>query len=660
MNTKIYNGSAGIRKTPGGLTPDSIPYNRNEFIWSGARIWLSCLLLFCLSLTHSDGQTPIIDSLRRSLNDPQNDKLATLFALGWQGESMPSDTLMMYAKEARRISLQSKDPQAYLRSEFFIAKSFNLKGMSDSSLAICNWGMQQIRDKRKMFTLYNQFLWYKIVSLTKLRKIKESVDACYQLLQNAEKYGDLAAQVIAYNNLGVNNNILGNRKEALGWFNKAYQLIKDDSSYKKYPLVFTNLSAVYFSTQKMDSGNYFLNKAFSIARGNQNLRSESDCISLQALVFMAENKMDSAEIMLKRAVALQKQIGNIQLIIVGLDALETFYGKQKNYARAIEYIKQAEEFSRKYEEPLSFSFYADLAECYKQLRNYTAYGQTMDTLMLLKDSMYAKSKAQDLAQLEAQYELSSKEAFIAKQKLELLHKDIWIASAGLLSLFILLGVYLLYRRNKRLQLVALSQAEEKERRRIAADLHDNIGAYASAISAGIEEIESRKLIADAASVQNLKSNASEIMTSLRDTIWAFNKESISLTGISDRVKIYTKKIQPAYPQIFIDVEENISRDVKLTAVQALHLFRIIQEALHNALRHSHCNKVFININGLDDFSEIIIEDNGDGFDQDAVVYAGNGLLNMKSRAVEAGYELSIKKSIPKGAQVRLWAKRGKA
>jgi signal transduction histidine kinase len=145
---------------------------------------------------------------------------------------------------------------------------------------------------------------------------------------------------------------------------------------------------------------------------------------------------------------------------------------------------------------------------------------------------------------------------------------------------------------------------------------------------------------------------------LRDTIWAFNKESITLTGISDRIKIYTQKMQPAYPQASISIEEDIRKEKKLSPVQALHIFRIVQEALHNALQHSLCNKVSININSNDEVAEIKVEDNGNGFDPESVHNAGNGLRNMKSRAAEAGFDLAFRKIAPKGTRVSLGAKMG--
>jgi len=606
--------------------------------------------------TTLQSQTPVIDSLKKSLSDSQRDKLSILFELCWHGESMAADSELRFAQTAKQISIEKKDDAGKLEADFFIARSYNMKGRADTSLVLCDKGLQQITDTNKMFALFRDFMWYKIVSLTKLRKIKESIDECFRLLESGERHNDILAQGIACNCLGVNYNILLNRKEALNWLNKAFQIVKNDSTNRIYLQVFVNLSAVYFYHNNMDSGYYFLNHAMAGAKIKENLKVESDCLTLQGLVYSIQNKMDSAENVLQKAVAIQKQIGNVQYILVGLDALETFYAKQKDYPKAIGYIKQAEEYARRFNEPLVFQFYQDLAECYKQMKNYQAYGETLDTLMMIKDSLYQKSKAEDLAKLEAQYDVSSKEAFIAKQKLELLNKDLWIAAVALVTFFFVAAAYLVYRRNRRRQRIALKEAEENERKRIAADLHDNIGAYASAISAGIDEIESRKLITDASTIRHLKNNATEIMASLRDTIWAFNKESITLTGISDRIKIYTQKMQPAYPQVSISIEEDIRKEKKLSPVQALHIFRIVQEALHNALQHSHCNKVSININSNDEVAEIKVEDNGNGFDPQSVHHAGNGLQNMKSRATEAGFDLAFGKIAPKGTQVSLAAK----
>src|SRR6185437_10447836 len=507
-------------------------------------------------VTSSYSQTPVIDSLKRELRNTRQDKISTLFGLCSHGESMPADSLAKFATMAKKISIENKNLHGQFLSDFYIVESYSYKGMADSALEICNKDLKLINGNEEMFDVYSRLVWSKIIALTKLRKIEESINLCFELLKQADNNNDIFARVTALNNLGVNNNILGNRVEALKWFKEAYSSIPGSSMDSQFPLVFTNLAATYFNTQKYDSAYIFLNKALLIAQQNQNLRSEADCYLLRGLMYSDRNKIDSAEQMLKKAVALQNKIGNI---------------------------------------PFTLSFYKDLADCYKQMKNYDAYGEVMDTLMTLKDSLYQKSKADDLAKLEAQYELSSKEAFIAKQQLQLLHKNILITSVALITLLIITIAVFIYRYTRRRQRIALNEAEEKERKRIAADLHDNIGAYASAISYGIDDMENRKLISDAASLQSLKTNAAEIISSLRDTIWAFNKESITITGITDRLRTYIQKIQPLYPGIKISIEENINGNKKLSPVQALHIFRIVQEAIHNAFAHSGGDTVMVNV-----------------------------------------------------------------
>ena len=120
--------------------------------------------------------------------------------------------------------------------------------------------------------------------------------------------------------------------------------------------------------------------------------------------------------------------------------------------------------------------------------------------------------------------------------------------------------------------------------------------------------------------------------------------------MSDRFKVFLQKIHPNYPGIQISIEENILHDEKLSPTNALHLFRIMQEAVNNALRHSRCTEIFINIIS-DEHWKIIIRDDGIGMkDIHATINGGNGLQNIQLRSKEAGWQVSWEDASPKGTE----------
>lgn len=212
-----------------------------------------------------------------------------------------------------------------------------------------------------------------------------------------------------------------------------------------------------------------------------------------------------------------------------------------------------------------------------------------------------------------------------------------ILFAVLLIGFILM---LISKRNFRKQLQALKMEKELqgERVRIGRDLHDNIGAYTSALIAGLNRIRPYDQSQEK-QVSDLKEYGTNIMSFLRETIWMLNTETLTVTAFADRFKNYALRIGKNYPEKDFRFTEAIEQDVTLSPTVMLNLFRILQEALQNACKHSEASLITVTIKNKNNLY-FEIRDNGRGFREEQQV-GHYGLDNMKQRAKEAGFELDI-------------------
>jgi len=200
-----------------------------------------------------------------------------------------------------------------------------------------------------------------------------------------------------------------------------------------------------------------------------------------------------------------------------------------------------------------------------------------------------------------------------------------IALATLLIIFLYFRSRLtLYRYHQRKLMEAEIQTLEKERSRIAKDLHDSVGTDLSAIKMIVNQ-ELQKYNHE--KTNQIESHFQHTLTEIKNIIYNLNPPGIERYGLMSIVHSYVKRLNQALP-IVIEVnsfgEEPRNTNVNIT------VFRILQELITNSVKHAAATKITLHLSSFDDNLNILYEDNGKGFAADSKK-RGFGLTNIESR-----------------------------
>ncbi|GAB3030447.1 hypothetical protein GCM10027185_33990 [Spirosoma pulveris] len=196
------------------------------------------------------------------------------------------------------------------------------------------------------------------------------------------------------------------------------------------------------------------------------------------------------------------------------------------------------------------------------------------------------------------------------------------------------------------QTLALQNSLLVEKERIARDLHDNVGAHLAFIVTNLTHISAQVEKKPSADGQRLASQLRTIVTHtreavklLRETIWAIHQESFTVEEFAERLNQYINRYVHETDGLHVDVQVSGSHSYKLSSSQVLNLFRIVQEALNNVIKHAQASRAIVQLFVEDDgHINLRIHDNGQGFSwtDEALAPHHYGLRNMETRAQELG------------------------
>lgn len=352
-------------------------------------------------------------------------------------------------------------------------------------------------------------------------------------------------------------------------------------------------------------------------------------------------------------------LGNRRRIIDSENRLAKAHFELGNYSKARSYMDDVLAYYDTNDELESSSkAYSLLSQISEKTGDINLALSSQRTHQLLKDSLNRLLYNKDVAEITTKYETEVKEAEIENQKVIIQrkvdqNKSILISSI-LGGLFLIVGIFALlqrFKKNKKiaeqkevmqsqkiqqlekekkiLSMNAMIEGQEAERSRIAKDLHDGLGGLLSTVKAHFSNIQSEIQKIEKINVYN---RANELVDEACDEVRRISHNlmpgALRLEGLEAAVQHLGAEMNEAHP--FSVNVETVSFDTRMEETKEVFVYRIIQEALNNIIKHAEAKRVLIQMSETTDEYHFIIEDDGKGFDP-LQVESGLGLKSIQSR-----------------------------
>ncbi len=190
-------------------------------------------------------------------------------------------------------------------------------------------------------------------------------------------------------------------------------------------------------------------------------------------------------------------------------------------------------------------------------------------------------------------------------------------------------------------------AQEQERARIARELHDDISQRLALLVTDLSTVSDGAM----AQVARARSDAAQIASDVQALSHRLHSKKLELLGLVRTASRFCEEFAAQQHLRVAFTDEDVPEH--LPAITSISLYRILQEALHNAVKHSGTQECYVQLRGTSGDIELLVQDTGQGFDVEAAKASrGIGLVSMEERAALAGGRLTIDSSPGRGTTIR--------
>jgi signal transduction histidine kinase len=422
----------------------------------------------------------------------------------------------------------------------------------------------------------------------------------------------------------------GRFKEALELDSIGLGICEKEKAHYLKSALYDNMGNCYMYSNRFEEAKKYFLLCLGIDSSFENKKQMSDTYLNLGTLMQLQKKYSDAETYLKHSIVLASSTGYKQGNYMAYRTLSDVFNETNQHENALAAIKMS----------------------YK-----------------IKDSIINENTESKIAELETVYQTEKKEQQLKLQQAEITKKNylLW----GLIAAVVLLLItgFSFYRKRQLqnkinfqaevmkqqdLATKAIINAEENERKRIAADLHDGVGQMMSAAKMNLSAFENEIRFKDDAQkiyFDRLIGLVDESCKEIRSVSHQMMPNALLKNGLASAVKEFIDKIDSRIIKINLYTE---GLNERLDGNTETVLYRVIQECVNNVIKHSGANNLDISLIKDNDGISATVEDNGQGFNtMDRQKIEGIGLKNIRSRVEFLKGTVDFDSSLGKGTLVAI-------
>ncbi|WP_425392793.1 tetratricopeptide repeat protein [Ekhidna sp.] len=520
-------------------------------------------------------------------------------------------------------------------------------------------------------TLFAQKLLSKLEKADRLSdslKYDQAISLLQEILVESEKKKNDSLTISILIKLGSAYLDIEKNDIGINYYHRARLIAQDINNEEKISTAYYGLGAAFQQSKVFDSAEYYYKKSIPFFKDSGDELTLSYIYSNLGLMYFHVEEFDSMKYYSNAALKIQLDIGDKYGSGASYSNLGLIARKNGNYKLSIEYYRQS---MNDYSEVSYFLGYSQSLRhlavtfyMYNQLDSAARYFFIYDSI---GHDIYHQDYQDKILELETKFNTAEVERDNAIKQAEIEEKKgqlilLYVFSFALIVIAI--STYLFFnQRRKRLKLAsdkqikdllqnqeikttyALLEGQDKERKRVAEELHDGLGSILVTLSMYADALVDKNpkdMPELAKKISRTAASANEETRRISHSLYSGMLKHFGLEAAINQLSEAVMESKPIKYSVEINLENPISTE------ESLEVYRIIQELTNNSLKHAQCTKIRLELNYLQDTLTIIYEDNGQGFNKNESK-KGIGLTNIENRVKKLDGELTIDSSPGKGS-----------